>query len=56
MGTLKSCLSGKTVDEIVVAQAKSIVLSDLSYLLWAPVVDGDFLLGKQMCCCLFLGE
>ena len=44
------------VDEIVAAQAKSTILSDLSYLPWAPVVDGDFLLGKQLCCSLASSE
>ena len=44
MDSLKSCLLNKTFEEIYAAQAKTLTLKDLTYLTWAPVVDGDYLM------------
>lgn len=43
---LKNCINGKTVDEIMQAQAAATALTDFMYLVWGPVVDGDFLPGE----------
>ena len=48
MATLKTCINEKTLDEIMVAQIEAFTITDLNYFPWAPVVDGEFLLGKQI--------
>ena len=46
MASLKTCLLSKTADEILAAQGQSFALTDFIYLIWGPVVDGDFLPGE----------